>query len=55
MVAWNVFRIIGDLSHTGSICVLLWAIHKNKSAEGSCTLVSIRLPRYPAELTDTGI
>lgn len=37
MVAWNVFRIIGDLSHAGSICVLLWAIHKNKSAEGSYT------------------
>lgn len=35
MVSWNVFRILGDVSHLGSICVLLWAMHKNKSAEGS--------------------
>ncbi|KGO71908.1 ER lumen protein retaining receptor [Penicillium italicum] len=41
MVAWNVFRIIGDLSHAGSICVLLWAIHKNKSAEGVSLLTQI--------------
>ncbi|KAJ5487461.1 hypothetical protein N7530_001761 [Penicillium desertorum] len=41
MVAWNVFRIIGDLSHAGSICVLLWAIHKNKSAEGISLLTQI--------------
>ncbi|KAK5945717.1 hypothetical protein PMZ80_002925 [Knufia obscura] len=30
----NVFRITGDLSHLASICILIWAIHSNKSAEG---------------------
>ena len=30
----NVFRILGDVSHTASKCILIWAIHNNKSAEG---------------------
>ncbi|CAF9940825.1 MAG: hypothetical protein ALECFALPRED_008879 [Alectoria fallacina] len=30
----NVFRILGDLSHTASKCILIWAIHANQSAEG---------------------
>lgn len=30
----NVFRILGDVSHTVSKCILIWAIHSNKSAEG---------------------
>ncbi|CAD6586698.1 MAG: hypothetical protein ASARMPREDX12_002493 [Alectoria sarmentosa] len=30
----NVFRILGDLSHTASKCILVWAIHANQSAEG---------------------
>lgn len=30
----NVFRILGDVSHTLSKCILIWAIHMNKSAEG---------------------
>ncbi|KAJ5834721.1 ER lumen protein retaining receptor [Penicillium robsamsonii] len=41
MSTWNIFRIIGDLSHLGSICVLLWAIHKNKSAEGISLLTQL--------------
>ncbi|CAG8924983.1 unnamed protein product [Penicillium salamii] len=41
MVSWNVFRILGDVSHLGSICVLLWAIHKNKSAEGISLLTQL--------------
>ncbi|KAJ5551517.1 Protein-ER retention receptor [Penicillium sp. DV-2018c] len=41
MVAWNPFRIIGDLSHLGSVCVLIWAIHKNKSAEGISLLTQL--------------
>ncbi|OQE46641.1 hypothetical protein PENCOP_c001G08709 [Penicillium coprophilum] len=41
MVAWNIFRIIADLSHLGSICVLIWAIHKNKSAEGVSLLTQL--------------
>lgn len=31
----NVFRILGDLSHTASKCILIWAIHANQSAEGN--------------------
>ena len=34
----NVFRILGDLSHTASKCILIWAIHTNKSAEGQVAL-----------------
>jgi len=30
----NIFRILGDISHTLSKCILIWAIHSNKSAEG---------------------
>lgn len=30
----NVFRILGDVSHTASKCILIWAIHVNRSAEG---------------------
>lgn len=33
-MGWNVFRVLADLSHLASICLLIWAIHKNKSAEG---------------------
>ena len=31
----NAFRILGDLSHTASKCILIWAIHANQSAEGN--------------------
>ena len=34
MGSMNVFRILGDLSHTASKCILIWAIHSNQSAEG---------------------
>lgn len=30
----NIFRIIGDLSHFASKCILIFAIHRNQSAEG---------------------
>ena len=33
-ITMNVFRILGDVSHTISKCILIWAIHRNKSAEG---------------------
>lgn len=38
-MAWNVFRVLADLSHLGSICLLIWAIHKNKSAEGKMSFL----------------
>jgi hypothetical protein len=31
---FNVFHISGDLSHTASKLILIWAIHSNSSAEG---------------------
>ncbi|THW63086.1 hypothetical protein D6C85_06655 [Aureobasidium pullulans] len=30
----NPFRILGDVSHTVSKCILIWSIHTNQSAEG---------------------
>jgi hypothetical protein len=30
----QIFRILGDVSHTLSKCILIWAIHSNSSAEG---------------------
>ena len=37
----NVFRILGDLSHTSSKCILIWAIHHNRSAEGVSLLTQL--------------
>ncbi|KAL0935144.1 ER lumen protein retaining receptor [Colletotrichum truncatum] len=34
MTAWNVFRYLGDISHLLSKCILMLAIHRNRSAEG---------------------
>ncbi|KAI1844760.1 hypothetical protein JX265_011297 [Neoarthrinium moseri] len=34
MGAWNFFRIAGDISHILSKCILIFAIHRNRSAEG---------------------
>ncbi|CAL5870132.1 uncharacterized protein PFLUO_LOCUS4367 [Penicillium psychrofluorescens] len=41
MSTWNVFRILGDCSHLSSICILIWAIHRNRSAEGISLLTQI--------------
>ncbi|KAK3725913.1 hypothetical protein LTR37_000061 [Vermiconidia calcicola] len=40
-ISMNVFRIVGDLSHTASKCILIWAIHRNKSAEGVSLLTQL--------------
>ncbi|RVX72681.1 hypothetical protein B0A52_04079 [Exophiala mesophila] len=37
----NIFRILGDVSHTASKCILIYAIHSNKSAEGVSLLTQI--------------
>lgn len=37
----NIFRILGDVSHTASKCILIWAIHTNKSAEGVSLLTQL--------------
>ncbi|RDA85962.1 hypothetical protein CP532_0802 [Ophiocordyceps camponoti-leonardi (nom. inval.)] len=34
MTAWNAFRILGDLSHALSKCILITSMHRNRSAEG---------------------
>jgi len=31
---FNLFHILGDVSHTSSKLILIWAIHSNSSAEG---------------------
>jgi ER lumen protein retaining receptor len=33
-MGFNVFHILGDVSHTSSKLILIWAIHANSSAEG---------------------
>ncbi|KAJ5174927.1 uncharacterized protein N7482_000804 [Penicillium canariense] len=40
-MAWNVFRVLADVSHLASICLLIRAIHKNKSAEGVSLLTQL--------------
>ncbi|KAF2862597.1 hypothetical protein K470DRAFT_212686 [Piedraia hortae CBS 480.64] len=37
----NIFRILGDVSHTASKCILIWAIHNNRSAEGVSLLTQL--------------
>ncbi|KAM5343587.1 hypothetical protein ACJ41O_012124 [Fusarium nematophilum] len=41
MGAWNIFRILGDLSHALSKCILIFAIHRNRSAEGVSLITQI--------------
>jgi hypothetical protein len=33
-MGFNVFHVLGDVSHTVSKLILIWAIHGNSSAEG---------------------
>ncbi|KAJ5094211.1 hypothetical protein N7456_010072 [Penicillium angulare] len=40
-MGWNIFRYIADTSHLASICILIWAIHRNKSAEGVSLLTQM--------------
>jgi ER lumen protein retaining receptor len=35
MTVFNIFRVLGDLSHIASKIVLMWSIHWNRSAEVS--------------------
>ncbi|KAF7334778.1 Protein-ER retention receptor [Mycena sanguinolenta] len=37
----NIFRLLGDLAHVASKCILIWSIHKNKSAEGISFLTQV--------------
>lgn len=39
--AWNVFRISGDLCHIASKAILIFAIHRNRSAEGVSLITQI--------------
>ncbi|KAI9705007.1 MAG: hypothetical protein M1836_006787 [Candelina mexicana] len=41
MVNMNVFRVLGDVSHTASKCILIWAIHANQSAEGVSLITQV--------------
>ncbi|KAL1304046.1 hypothetical protein AAFC00_000483 [Neodothiora populina] len=41
MIHFNIFRILGDVSHTVSKCILIWSIHSNTSAEGVSLITQI--------------
>ncbi|KAI0007758.1 ER lumen protein retaining receptor-domain-containing protein [Xylariaceae sp. FL0662B] len=41
MTAWNVFRVLGDCSHLLSKCILIFAIHRNRSAEGVSMITQV--------------
>ncbi|EGX96443.1 protein-ER retention receptor [Cordyceps militaris CM01] len=41
MGAWNIFRILGDLSHMASKGILIFSIHSNRSAEGVSLITQI--------------
>jgi hypothetical protein len=41
MAIFNVFRILGDLSHAASKLILMWAIHWNRSAEGVSLITQV--------------
>ncbi|KAB8232949.1 ER lumen protein retaining receptor-domain-containing protein [Aspergillus alliaceus] len=40
-LTFNIFRILGDTAHISSKCILIWAIHRNKSAEGVSLLTQV--------------
>jgi len=37
----NLFRVLGDVAHTASKCILIFAIHRNRSAEGVSLLTQL--------------
>lgn len=39
-MGFNLFHILGDVSHTSSKLILIWAIHSNSSAEGEWALIT---------------
>lgn len=43
IMGFNVFHILGDVSHTSSKLILIWAIHSNSSAEGPTTPKRLRV------------
>ncbi|KAK4202228.1 ER lumen protein retaining receptor-domain-containing protein [Triangularia verruculosa] len=40
-MAWNIFRIVADLSHITAKCILIFSIHRNRSAEGVSLLTQL--------------
>ncbi|EEA21753.1 hypothetical protein TMatcc_008825 [Talaromyces marneffei ATCC 18224] len=40
-MSMNVFRLLADLAHISSKCILIWAIHRNNSSEGVSLLTQI--------------
>ncbi|TPX17177.1 uncharacterized protein E0L32_003295 [Thyridium curvatum] len=41
MGGWNIFRILGDCSHLLSKAILIFAIHRNRSAEGVSMITQV--------------
>ncbi|KAB5549679.1 ER lumen protein retaining receptor-domain-containing protein [Coniochaeta sp. 2T2.1] len=40
-IHWNIFRILADLSHLAAKCILIFSIHRNRSAEGVSLITQI--------------
>jgi len=40
-MGFNLFHILGDVSHTSSKLILIWAIHSNSSAEGVSLITQV--------------
>ncbi|CAK7271667.1 hypothetical protein SEPCBS119000_004723 [Sporothrix epigloea] len=41
MTTWNIFRITGDCLHLLSKCILIFSIHRNRSAEGVSLITQV--------------
>jgi uncharacterized metal-binding protein len=39
--AWNLFRILADLSHISAKCILIFSVHRNRSAEGVSLITQV--------------
>ncbi|KAK9777485.1 putative ER lumen protein retaining receptor-domain-containing protein [Seiridium cardinale] len=54
----NIFRVLGDLFHAASKCILIFAIHRNRSSEGVSMITQVLytvvfLTRYTDIFTET--
>lgn len=47
-MGFNLFHILGDMSHTSSKLILIWAMHSNSSSEGECGLPCADCATAPA-------
>ena len=48
----NVFRALGDVSHALAKAILIWAIHRNRSAEGLSILLQAQYLNHADRVTN---